>query len=480
MDLKKELSDIKEILKLNPRGMTVTEIAQAVKMNRHSAAKYLDMLVIAGHIDMKTFGSSKVFYPSRRMPMSAVLNLSSDFIVVLDEDMNVINVNDRFLEFEHIQKQDVMNRSIINSSFPMAFNPSIIPHIQRALKGTESDIEATIQKNSDLHFFNVRFIPTVFDDTAHGVTMIFEDITARKEAEAALKESEERFRVIFENVEVGIAYLSNNALFIRQNRRFSEILGYSQEELQKKSYLDITHPGDRKPSKDNVDLLMAGKLNFFSMEKRYIKADGGTVWGHVTCSSIRGPDGSVNFIVAVVEDITARKEAEEALRRARDELESRVQERTLELKRANDALIMEIERSKRMEAQSLQAFNLMHDVLEKAPFGVYIVNDRGTVDYVNPAMLKISGVDERAFRALNFFELPTYTAIGLDKMIKSALDGKHFYLGPVEYTSHVGRKATIRNFIGLPMEEEGNKKALVFVEDFSKYKLLEEALLNKR
>ncbi|HET8685509.1 MAG TPA: hypothetical protein VFM18_02455, partial [Methanosarcina sp.] len=91
MDLKKELSDIKEILKLNPRGMTVTEIAQAVKMNRHSAAKYLDMLVIAGHIDMKTFGSSKVFYPSRRIPMSAVLNVSSDFIVVLDEDMNVVN-----------------------------------------------------------------------------------------------------------------------------------------------------------------------------------------------------------------------------------------------------------------------------------------------------------------------------------------------------------------------------------------------------
>jgi PAS domain S-box-containing protein len=460
--------------------MTVTEIAQAVKMNRHSAAKYLDMLVIAGHIDMKTFGSSKVFYPSRRIPMSAILNLSSDFIVVLDEDMYVINVNDRFLEFEHIQKQDVISRSIVNSSFPMAFNPSIIPHIKRALKGVESEIEASFQKNGDIHYFNVRFIPTVFDDTASGVTMIFKDITARKEAEHALKESEERFRVIFENVEVGIAYLSNKALFIRQNRRFSEILGYSQEDLQKKSYLDITYPEDRALSKDNVDLLTSGKVNFFSMEKRYFKADGSIVWGHVTCSPIRNPDGSLNFFVVVIEDITARKEAEEALRRARDELESRVQERTLALKKANDALIVENERSQRMEAQSLQAFNLMHDVLEKAPFGVYIVNDRGTVDYVNPAMLKISGVDERAFKSLKLFELPTYTAIGLDKLIKSALDGKHFYLGPVEYTSHVGKKASVRNFIGIPMMEADMKKALVFVEDFSKYKLLEEALLNKR
>jgi len=64
--------------------------------------------------------------------------------------MNVVNVNDRFLEFEHIQRQDVLNRSIINSSFPMSFNPSIIPYIKDALKGAESNIEAALQKNGDI------------------------------------------------------------------------------------------------------------------------------------------------------------------------------------------------------------------------------------------------------------------------------------------------------------------------------------------
>jgi PAS domain S-box-containing protein len=363
----------------------------------------------------------------------------------------------------------------------MAFNPSIIPHIKHALNGDESVIEACIKKNGGKYYnFSIKFIPTSFDDTEKGVTIIFEDITARKEAEQALKVSEERFRAIFEHAAVGIAYLSKDAKFLSQNKRFSEILGYPQEKLTNMSYMDITHPDDLKASMKNVDLLKAGKVNSFSMEKRYIRADGSTLWGHMTCSCIRGPDGSVKYFVPVIEDITSRKEAEEALRKAHDELEARVQERTRELKKANEALKMEVGRCKMMEEEVTRAFNMTHDILEKAPFGIYVVNDEGCIEYVNPAMLKISGDNEKAFKSLNVFELPTYKKIGLSDMIKSALKGEHFYLGPVEYTSHYGNKTSIRNFIGIPMEEGGKKKVLVFIEDFTKYSLLEEALLKKR
>jgi hypothetical protein len=95
-------------------------------------------------------------------------------------------------------------------------------------------------------------------------------------------------------------------------------------------------------------------------------------------------------------------------------------------------------------------------------------------------MLKISGDGDKEFKNMNVFELPPYRKIGMYELLKDALNGKYFYLGPVEYTSHFGKKTSIRNFIGIPMEEGGKKKVLVFVEDFTKYKLLEEALLNKR
>jgi len=465
MDLPRELAGIKEILKNNPRGMTVTEISRAIKMNRHSVARYMDILVLSGHVEMRSFGSSKVFYTSRRLPMSAILNFSSDFILVLNKDQEIINVNDRFLAFENVAKQDILNKSIIHSSFPMEFNPSIIPHIKEALEGRESVIEAGLKKGKEKFSFSIKFVPTVFDDAEKGVTVIFEDITARKNTEAALKESEERFRAIFEKAPVGIAYLAPDGRFLRLNRRFCDILGYGQDEITRLTYMDITHPGDRKASRELTKQLLSGDVSFFSMEKRYIKKDGGAAWVHLTASCVRKPDGRVDYSIAVVKDITDRKRAEEALGKVHEELEARVDERTAELKVANEALRAEVERSRAMEKEVTRAYRMMHDIIDKAPFGVYVVNEQGCVEYVNPAMLGISGDEDREFKNLNVFELPTYRELGLSSRIKAALGGEHFALGPVKYTSHYGKKTSLRNFIGVPIEEGGVKKVLVFVED---------------
>ncbi len=273
MDLRKELSDIKGILKDNPRGMTVTEISKEIKMNRHSVAKYMDMLVISGHVEMKSFGSSKVFYLSRRLPMSAILNFSSDFIIILNKDLEIINVNDRFLAFENIEKQDILDKSIINSSFPMEFNPSIIPNIKEALAGKESTIEAYLKKDDAPYYFTVKLVPTVFDDTEKGVTIIFEDITERKNAETALKISEERFRAIFEHAAVGIAYLAKDGRFLRMNQRYCDILGYTKDELSKLNNIEITHPEDMQASVECFNQFTSGSINSCSMEKRFIKKD---------------------------------------------------------------------------------------------------------------------------------------------------------------------------------------------------------------
>ncbi|MCD1295630.1 hypothetical protein CUJ83_11540 [Methanocella sp. CWC-04] len=120
---------------------------------------------------------------------------------------------------------------------------------------------------------------------------------------------------------------------------------------------------------------------------------------------------------------------------------------------------------------------LMQNILEKAPFGIYVVGETGNIEYVNPAMIHISGDTYEQFEKLNIFELETYDEIGMSEMIKSALQGEPFVQGPVEYTSHYGKKTNIRNFIGIPMDDNGKRKVLVFVEDITDRKKAENALI---
>jgi PAS domain S-box-containing protein len=133
-------------------------------------------------------------------------------------------------------------------------------------------------------------------------------------------------------------------------------------------------------------------------------------------------------------------------------------------------------KQKQKEDKLEQLYLELHEILKKSPLGIYVVNHDGSIDYVNPAMLKISGDSRQQFMDLNIFELDTYEKIGLSEKIKSALEGNHFSMKEVEYSSYFGKKHTIRNFYGMPLEERGLKKALIFVEDVTEQKDIENEL----
>jgi PAS domain S-box-containing protein len=135
---------------------------------------------------------------------------------------------------------------------------------------------------------------------------------------------------------------------------------------------------------------------------------------------------------------------------------------------------------KRAEEELKSTYQTTRDILEKSPHGIYVVNKKGDIDYVNPAMIKISGDEHKQFQELNVFDLLTYQELGISKKIKAGLKGKYFKMQSVEYTSYFGRKTTIRNFIGIPLKEEGKRKLLMIVEDITKPKEVERELANYR
>lgn len=238
---RKALSYIKEILKAHPRGMNVSEVARAIKMNRQSVAKYLEMMAMSGHVDVRTFGPSKVYYLSQRLPVSAMLSLSYDFIILLDRQLNVLNVNDRFIEFAGISRDDILYKSVDHLAFPIQFEPSILPNIKEALKGTESAIEAYYKKNGLGSYFNIKFIPMVLDDGDKGVTIIFENITERKRIEDAVRESEEKFRSVIEQSIEGMILSDEHGVITNYNSAAERITGVGRQELLGRQMWEAHH-----------------------------------------------------------------------------------------------------------------------------------------------------------------------------------------------------------------------------------------------
>jgi PAS domain S-box-containing protein len=151
-------------------------------------------------------------------------------------------------------------------------------------------------------------------------TVILKDITERQQSEQALRESEERFRSTFEQAAVGIAHLSIDFRWMRVNQKLCNILGYAQTELLERSFIDITHPDDVDESLHYIHQLLSDELGTYSLEKRYLRRDGNPVWCNVTVSLVRDSHRIPQYFVTVVEEITARKQAESTLRRSEEQL----------------------------------------------------------------------------------------------------------------------------------------------------------------
>ncbi|NML15710.1 PAS domain S-box protein [Azohydromonas caseinilytica] len=143
----------------------------------------------------------------------------------------------------------------------------------------------------------------------------------RREAEASLDASEERFRATFEQAAVGIALLTPEGRWLRVNRKLCDIVGYTPQELMALRFQDITHPDDVAPDWQASRRLLAREITQYALEKRYIRKDGSLVWANLTVSMTWRADGGPDCFISVVEDIQARKQAEQALRESEQRLQ---------------------------------------------------------------------------------------------------------------------------------------------------------------
>lgn len=301
-----ELAQIKTILKNNPKGMTVSDIAHEIHINRNSVAKYLDILLISGHVEMVTFGPAKVFFPSSRIPLTALLNSTHDYIVLLNRELKFLQVSENLLKFIETQRSEIIGRPIQTFAVSFFEIPELAQNAKKALEGTEQSIEKQYIHNKQLFYLRIKHIPTTFDDGEPGVTLVIDDITDRKQTEEKMKRSIQQWETTFNSVSDMIFIQDNDFFILRANRSFAEFLHLTPEECVGKKCHQLLHNLNNSHSSCPCQQVQKTKKTatveiYEPYLGRYLK---------ITASPIFTDSGEITGSVHIMKDITERKQKE--------------------------------------------------------------------------------------------------------------------------------------------------------------------------
>jgi PAS domain S-box-containing protein len=331
---------IKEVLEQHPEGISITDLVKSVDINRNTAGRYLENLLLSGQVEMRRFGMAKMYTLARRLPVSSVLSISSELVMQLDISQRVIYANDPLLSFLGVPAKDFFGKNIEFTRFSLVFEdvfPGFLERLRGGLKGEEWRGELSRPVNKT--FFFCRIAPTVFNEGTKGVSVLLEDITDQKRDEERIRKSEARLRSIFKASPVGIG-VEENRTFMEVNDRFCRMTGYSAAELIGKSVRMLYRSDDefdRVGTRKNHLMRQSGTA---SIETRWVRKDGAVIdiILNVTPLDPENISGGITFTAL---DITERKQAERALQESEDRYRS--------LAEASQDLIFVIDSEDRVE-----------------------------------------------------------------------------------------------------------------------------------
>jgi PAS domain S-box-containing protein len=249
-----------------------------------------------------------------------ILKYANDIILLVDKDLCIVEANDRALEFYQYTRDEFigMNVDKIRSTETL----SQIPGNVNIVEENESATFETVHRRKDNTTFPVEISSRVITiEGSKYYQSIARDITERKRVENILKESEERFRKIFEESPFSILMSDKDFSIIRANQSFCNFIGYSEEDLKSFTFRDFTHSDYIGNDEISLLELVSGKIPVYHTEKRYIRNDGSEIWGSTTVSIVRNKQDEVQFLLVMIEDITSRKKAEAELIAAKEKAE---------------------------------------------------------------------------------------------------------------------------------------------------------------
>ncbi len=242
-----------------------------------------------------------------------LLESISDGLIALDSDLVTVYFNRAAERVLGKKREEVEGRPLFEA-FPEAKGSVFEENYKKAVRERAYLVFQTYFDTAPYeNWYSVRVYPN-----PDGITVLFQVITEQKKAEQALQESEARYRATFEQATAGIAHVGLDGLWLRSNEQLSRILGYSSEELKALLFTDVTHPDDLPMNLEAKESLIHGDTHVYRTEKRYIHKNGAVIWCRVSVSLLRDDNGDPLHFISIIEDITDRRAAEEALRESEE------------------------------------------------------------------------------------------------------------------------------------------------------------------
>jgi PAS domain S-box-containing protein len=237
-----------------------------------------------------------------------------DALYLFDVDGNITFVNRRAEELSGYSRDELLGRQISTFLAPdSARRPNERIEVAREGRAIPSSFERELVRKDGTHVWVEGHTTSISrDGKLIGRLGAARDISQRMVVEAARRESEERFRAVFEQAAVGIGVVADDGRFLRVNQRLCDMVGYTADELTSMRFLDITYPEDREMNVALRRPMIDGTAPAYSIEKRYVRKDGGVIWVAVTASQATEPSGR-RYSIGIIQDITERKRLEQQL-----------------------------------------------------------------------------------------------------------------------------------------------------------------------
>lgn len=246
-----------------------------------------------------------------------VFENASEALYVI-QNGQIVFANPMFEKISQIPGAELIGTSILEFLPSQKDRMTAIRGQKLLLRGkiekTQGEYKIRLRSGLEL-WVNVSEVRTVWKGEPAVLTFAT-DITANKLAEEKLRESEKRFTSAFENAAIGMALVSPEGRWLKVNQALCGIIGYTADELTGMTFQDVTHPDDLDADLEYTRQILEGKRRSFQMEKRYLHKDGHTVWALLNASLVRNEHGDALYFISQTQDITERKQAEDALREA--------------------------------------------------------------------------------------------------------------------------------------------------------------------